>query len=175
MPLEWSHAVADVPASPREFKREATAVELAMLTSELAVLACSKLSASYTIKHLGGSRYKVMGACKVDVEQSCIVSLEPVPASVTLPIEVEFAPDPATTDATTSARRKKAGRDAEPEPAEVEVSSLPEIEPIQNGQLDVGRVIFETLIEVASGKKTKSEAQGLGDETFAPWTLGPVL
>ncbi len=40
---------------------------------------------------------------------------------------------------------------------------------------DVGMQIFEELIAVASGKKTKSEAQGLGDNTFAPWALGPVL
>jgi altronate hydrolase len=40
---------------------------------------------------------------------------------------------------------------------------------------DVGRHIFDEVIEVASGKKTKSEAEGLGEEEFAPWMLGPVL
>jgi altronate hydrolase len=40
---------------------------------------------------------------------------------------------------------------------------------------DVGLQIFEELIAVANGKKTKSEAQGLGDNTFAPWALGPTL
>lgn len=40
---------------------------------------------------------------------------------------------------------------------------------------DVGRHVFETLIAVASGRKTKSEAQGLGEDEFAPWTLGPVM
>lgn len=40
---------------------------------------------------------------------------------------------------------------------------------------EVGRQIFEELIAVAGGKKTKSEAQGLGDNTFTPWALGPVL
>lgn len=39
----------------------------------------------------------------------------------------------------------------------------------------VGQAIFEELLQVASGKKTKSEAQGLGDQEFAPWALGPVL
>ena len=38
----------------------------------------------------------------------------------------------------------------------------------------VGREIFEEVIAVASGKKTKSEAQGIGDEEFYPWTYGPV-
>lgn len=40
---------------------------------------------------------------------------------------------------------------------------------------DVGHQIFEELIAVAGGKKTKSEAQGLGETEFAPWMLGPVM
>jgi altronate hydrolase len=39
----------------------------------------------------------------------------------------------------------------------------------------VGRQIFEEIVAVASGKKTKSEAQGIGEEEFAPWIIGPVL
>lgn len=40
---------------------------------------------------------------------------------------------------------------------------------------DVGRQIFDLILEVASGKKTKSELNGLGDEEFAPWSIGPTL
>jgi altronate hydrolase len=40
---------------------------------------------------------------------------------------------------------------------------------------DVGREIFEKIIAVSSGEKTKSEAQNIGDEEFCPWTYGPVL
>ncbi len=40
---------------------------------------------------------------------------------------------------------------------------------------DVGRGIFELLLEVASGRKTKSEELGLGEDEFAPWVIGPVL
>lgn len=40
---------------------------------------------------------------------------------------------------------------------------------------EVGTRIFETLLQIASGQKTKSEAQGLGDEEFAPWVIGPTL
>ena len=39
---------------------------------------------------------------------------------------------------------------------------------------EIGREIFEEVIAVASGKKTKSEAQGIGDEEFCPWTSGPI-
>jgi altronate hydrolase len=37
----------------------------------------------------------------------------------------------------------------------------------------VGQRIFEKIISVASGEKTKSELAGFGDEEFAPWFVGP--
>ena len=40
---------------------------------------------------------------------------------------------------------------------------------------EVGREIYETLLRVASGEKTKSEAQGLGDYEFVPWQIGAVM
>ena len=40
---------------------------------------------------------------------------------------------------------------------------------------EVGRQIFELMLEVASGRKTKSELHGVGDEEFAPWSIGPTL
>jgi altronate hydrolase len=39
----------------------------------------------------------------------------------------------------------------------------------------VGKRIFEKIIAVAGGEKTKSELVGIGDEEFAPWQLGPVF
>ena len=40
---------------------------------------------------------------------------------------------------------------------------------------ELGRDIYEEIIEVASGKQTKSEIHGIGDEEFVPWTLGAQL
>jgi altronate hydrolase len=40
---------------------------------------------------------------------------------------------------------------------------------------DLGARIFAELIDVASGKPTKSEAQDFGDEEFVPWQLGAVM
>jgi altronate hydrolase len=40
---------------------------------------------------------------------------------------------------------------------------------------EMGRRIFEEVVLVASGKKSKSELSGVGEEEFAPWMLGPVL
>jgi altronate hydrolase len=40
---------------------------------------------------------------------------------------------------------------------------------------ECGRKVFEELLAVASGKKSKSEEMGLGDEEFDPWMPGPTL
>ena len=40
---------------------------------------------------------------------------------------------------------------------------------------EVGREIFEVILDVASGRKTKSEQHGIGDEEFVPWSIGPTL
>jgi altronate hydrolase len=40
---------------------------------------------------------------------------------------------------------------------------------------EVGREIFELILETCSGRKTKSEELGFGDEEFTPWQLGAVM
>lgn len=39
----------------------------------------------------------------------------------------------------------------------------------------VGREMFEKIIATASGEKTLSEQQGIGDEEFCPWMPGPIF
>ncbi len=40
---------------------------------------------------------------------------------------------------------------------------------------ELGEALFEEILEVASGRRTKSEEFGFGDEEFVPWQLGAVL
>ena len=40
---------------------------------------------------------------------------------------------------------------------------------------DKGREIFEHILRVASGEKSKSEALGYGDNEFVPWQVGAVM
>ena len=39
----------------------------------------------------------------------------------------------------------------------------------------VGNEIFDLLVRVASGEKSKSEKQGLGDLEFVPWQIGATM
>ncbi len=50
--------------------------------------------------------------------------------------------------------------------------------PIVEGEATVeemGRAVFQRILEIASGRKTKSELAGLGDCEFVPWPLGAVM
>lgn len=40
---------------------------------------------------------------------------------------------------------------------------------------DKGREIFDLIRATASGRVTKSEALGLGDNEFVPWQIGAVM
>jgi altronate hydrolase len=40
---------------------------------------------------------------------------------------------------------------------------------------EMGEEIFEEVLAVASGKQSKSELAGLGEEEFNPWILGATL
>ena len=48
---------------------------------------------------------------------------------------------------------------------------------VRHGQpvAQVGQQIFEEILAVASGKPTKSESLGIGEEEFVPWFVGPIL
>ena len=50
--------------------------------------------------------------------------------------------------------------------------------PIADGEATVeemGRRIFDLVLATASGRKTKSEELGFGEDEFAPWVLGAVM
>jgi altronate hydrolase len=40
---------------------------------------------------------------------------------------------------------------------------------------EIGREIFEEVLAVASGKQTRSEVHGIGEDEFVPWTIGAQL
>jgi arabinonate dehydratase len=50
--------------------------------------------------------------------------------------------------------------------------------PIAEGKAsvqEIGRAIFELVLATASGRRTKSEELGIGEEEFTPWQLGAVM
>ena len=45
----------------------------------------------------------------------------------------------------------------------------------ESGVEETGRVIFQKILDTASGKKTQSELLGFGDNEFVPWHMGAIL
>jgi altronate hydrolase len=39
---------------------------------------------------------------------------------------------------------------------------------------EMGKVIFDCMLRIASGEQSKSELLGLGDHEFVPWNIGIV-
>ena len=39
----------------------------------------------------------------------------------------------------------------------------------------VGQCIFDRVVRVAGGEKSKSEELGMGDNEFVPWQIGAVM
>jgi altronate hydrolase len=54
---------------------------------------------------------------------------------------------------------------------DLDAGPILEGEPVEG----VGRRLFELILDVAGGRPTKSERQGVGEEEFAPWSIGPTL
>jgi altronate hydrolase len=54
---------------------------------------------------------------------------------------------------------------------DLDAGTVLEGEPVESA----GRRIFEMVLGVAGGHQTKSERNGVGEEEFAPWHIGPTL
>jgi uncharacterized metal-binding protein YceD (DUF177 family) len=130
--LDWTHAVRDVPADGLGVERDATVEERGRLAEELAIVSVEALVAKYRITPLSKGRLAVTGRVETRVTQECVVTLEPVDSTVSVPLDVIFTPESHV-----------------PEP-EIEGSledlESPDEEPIENGIIDMGRIIVEELV-----------------------------
>jgi len=70
----------------------ATPAERAAVAKRLDLLGLDRLEATLSLRPAAsGTLLEVTGRIDADVVQSCVVSLEPVPASLSLPVELTFS------------------------------------------------------------------------------------
>ena len=112
---------------------EATVAEMRASARLLDLLGLEGLSFTYRLRHGGGGRLLLSGRLKAVVTQTCVVSLDPVEASLDVPVEVEFWPMPVIEQLEQTAE----------EPGGSGRLDWPE--PITDGKIDLGPVIYETL------------------------------
>ncbi len=130
--LDWTHAVRDLPANGLVVERKASVEEARRLAEELTIPSVDSLVARYRITSIANGRLAVSGTIDAQVTQECVVTLEPVSSTVRVPVDVIFTPHAHV-----------------PEP-EIEGSledlESPDEEPIENGTIDIGRIVVEELV-----------------------------
>jgi uncharacterized metal-binding protein YceD (DUF177 family) len=118
-----------VGAKPIERHISANGEERAALARRFDLQAIDRLEADFTLRRAGNGVIHVKGTVRGDVVQSCVVTLEPVPARV----EEDFAAD-------------FADRTDQPEgEAEIDFEAADPPEPIRNGHIDLGELAAEHL------------------------------
>jgi uncharacterized metal-binding protein YceD (DUF177 family) len=116
-----------------ELSFEASAAERTEIAKLLDLTALDRLSLVCSFERGGEGRLLVRGTLSAAVTQTCVVSLEPVASAIAAPVEVEFWP---------AQRVDELARSAE-ETASHGLLEWPE--PIDEGKIDLGPVIYETL------------------------------
>ena len=128
--LDWSYRAADIPEAGLRVTREATEGERPGIATALEVLSCEALKAEFSIRAVKQGYYRLAGRVVARLTQSCVVTLEPLATTAEGTFDVEFWP---------AGSLPQSGED------EIEALSAAEIEPIEHGKIDAGRIVFEAL------------------------------
>jgi len=132
----WSVPVriSEIPQEGRSYRLEADERIRAAVASAAGVTAVPQLHADFTLTRRGRDGLRVSGQVTALVEQTCVVSLEPMESGVSESVELAFTAD---------------GERAPPSLA-VDVSASLDAadppEPLENGSVDLGRIAVEFLV-----------------------------
>ena len=111
-----------------------------------------RLSAAFDLAKQG-ARVQVTGQVSATVEQTCVVTLEPIENAIEEAVDLVFAPAPAGVAADADVGRRRKGRDEPPEA-------------LIDGTIDLGAVATEFLMLAIDPYPRKAGAQ------FAPPKFG---
>ena len=160
-PLTWSYRTTEIPQAGLREDRTATEAERAKVAAELEIVSCERLASDFAIRAIGHGRYRLAGKVTAQLTQSCVVTLDPIGQSVEGVFDVEFWPT---------------GKLPQSSDEEVDALSAAEIEPIEHGLIDAGRIIFETLSASVDPYPRKPDAEFKAEElgdAAAPTETGP--
>jgi uncharacterized metal-binding protein YceD (DUF177 family) len=140
----WIIEVRLIGETGRNAGFQASPEQCLSLARELGLIACNSLTVAYKVRSLHRGRYRVSGTITADVVQACVVTLEPVPALLSEAMDLEFWPveqlaaeaKPGVTSEASDELSDTADFDAlGDEPAE----------PIEQGRIALGRVVYELV------------------------------
>jgi uncharacterized metal-binding protein YceD (DUF177 family) len=154
--LDWKHAIEEIPSAGLACERSATPEELARLVRALELEACLSLKTAYRIAPTGGGRYALSGCLEAQVEQACVVSLDPVVSAIREPFDYLFVSE---RDLPSMAS------------GELDLDDEPETAAIENGCINVGQVV-QALLAEAIDPFPRSPGAVLEQQTAAPPDAG---
>jgi hypothetical protein len=128
--LAWDHAVQDIPEEGLAVERSASPEECAAVARSLDLLSCHSLTARYTMGPRSGGHVHLWGTVEAVVEQSCVVTLEPLLSRVAESFRVDFWPE---------------GEIPEAAGGELDFADQLDLEPIVAGRIEVGNVVFQAV------------------------------
>ena len=130
VPLSRPIEVSSIPPEGLEVDVEAQEAERRALAEDFGIRAVHRLAAHYRVRRVTGG-VRVDGTVSAEVEQSCVVTLEPVTSPVGEAVDLMFSEHAGAPDA----------------PAEdvVRMGERDPPEPIVNGRIDLGAVTAEFL------------------------------
>lgn len=140
-PLPLSHPVRVELIRQRgtEVALRAEPDQFAAIAAMLGLASLEELEARYLLSR-NGDRVKLEGRIAARLHQTCVVTLDPFPVRLEVPLKLDFAPEE---EAPTESRR------GEQDDAEIDIEVLlnedDPPEPIINGVIDLGSVTLEFL------------------------------
>jgi uncharacterized metal-binding protein YceD (DUF177 family) len=111
---------------------EATPAEAKAIAAMLDLVAIDRLAFSYRLRRQGSARVGVAGALTAKVTQACVITLDPIQSALDVPVEIEFWPQALLEEF----EQKSEGGDHA-------LHDWPE--PILDGTVDLGTLVYETL------------------------------
>jgi hypothetical protein len=129
-PLDWTHVAAAIGEAGHREERRATVAEREEVARTLDILSCEELAVRYEIRPLGEGRFLLTGEIDARVAQACIVTLDPVPEHITERFAVELRPASEMDDDDSDEREILGGED---------------VEPVRDGRIEAGRIVFEHI------------------------------
>lgn len=132
LPLSRKRRIIDIEDNAPQ-TIEATKEEREAIKTLLDLVALDSLRFDYRLRRGGGGRVHLSGRLTANATQTCVVSLEPLEASINIPVEMEFWPESLVAEL-----ERKAD-----DPGQAGLAEWPEA--IVDGTLDLGRVVYETL------------------------------
>ena len=140
----WCVEVRSIGETGQSAKLRATADQCASLTRDLDLIDCKSLEVAYKLRSLHRGRYRLTGTINAEVVQRCVITLDPVPATLHDDIDIEFWPEGQMTAKPSPGVTQEAS-DEHNDTADFDALGDEPPEPIEQGRIAIGRVVYELV------------------------------